>query len=210
LADAHTLDQLAEAAGKSSQVRAPSPAIAEGQAGNPSETAVDTANREAAEQPSLPPKPWPEREKQAQAPEDRDSILGSSQESLGTNASPGGASDSDRPFPLAGKPDRYGSRSVGIRELSADFGPDSRQKLFDAFFIHPRKLLPQFPSVTADEPTTARIRSGRTVNLPELTRARQVKVFTGQRELIAIATRVAGTLFHAKIVLCATDTPIRA
>jgi hypothetical protein len=28
-----------------------------------------------------------------------------------------------------------------------------------------------------------------------------VKVFTGQRELIAIATRVAGTLFHAKIVL---------
>jgi hypothetical protein len=30
-----------------------------------------------------------------------------------------------------------------------------------------------------------------------------VKVFTGQRELIAIATRVAGTLFHAKIVLAA-------
>jgi hypothetical protein len=28
-----------------------------------------------------------------------------------------------------------------------------------------------------------------------------VKVFAGQRELIAIATRVAGTLFHAKIVL---------
>jgi tRNA pseudouridine55 synthase len=71
----------------------------------------------------------------------------------------------------------------------------------EALFIHPRKLLPNFPSVTADEPTVARIRSGRTVNLPELSRARQVKVFAGQRELIAIATRVAGTLFHPKIVL---------
>lgn len=72
----------------------------------------------------------------------------------------------------------------------------------EALFIHPRKLLPNFPSVTADEPTVARIRSGRTVNLPELSRARQVKVFASQRELIAIATRVAGTLFHPKIVLC--------
>ncbi len=69
-----------------------------------------------------------------------------------------------------------------------------------ALFIHPRRLLPQFPSVTADEATAARIRSGRTVNLPELSRARQVKVFHGQSELIAIATRVAGTLFHPGIV----------
>jgi len=39
------------------------------------------------------------------------------------------------------------------------------------------------------------------VNLPDLSEARQVKVFAGQRELIAIATRIAGTLFHPKIVL---------
>jgi tRNA pseudouridine55 synthase len=71
---------------------------------------------------------------------------------------------------------------------------------FESFFVHPRKLLPEFPSVTADEPTAARIRSGRTVNLPELSRARQVKVFAGQRELLAIATRIAGTLFHPKLV----------
>jgi tRNA pseudouridine55 synthase len=68
-------------------------------------------------------------------------------------------------------------------------------------FIHPRKLLPQFPCVTANEEMSARIRTGRPVNLPELSQARLVKVFSGQRELIAIATRVAGTLFHAKIVL---------
>jgi tRNA pseudouridine55 synthase len=71
----------------------------------------------------------------------------------------------------------------------------------DDLFVHPRKLLPHMPSVTADDATAARIRSGRPVNLPELSRARQVKVFCGQRELIAIATRVAGTLFHPKIVL---------
>lgn len=72
----------------------------------------------------------------------------------------------------------------------------------EAFFVHPRKLLPALPSVTADEMATAHIRSGRSVNLPELSRARQVKVFAGQRDLIAIATRTAGTLFHPKIVLC--------
>jgi tRNA pseudouridine55 synthase len=71
----------------------------------------------------------------------------------------------------------------------------------DDIFIHPRKLLPQFPSVTANEEMAAHIRAGRPVNLPELSQARLVKVFTGQRELLAIATRVAGTLFHAKIVL---------
>jgi tRNA pseudouridine55 synthase len=70
----------------------------------------------------------------------------------------------------------------------------------EALFVHPRQLLPHFPSVTADEPTAARIRSGRPINLPDLSRARQVKVFHGQRDLIAIANRVAGTLFHPKIV----------
>ena len=71
----------------------------------------------------------------------------------------------------------------------------------ESLFVHPRQLLPHFPSVTADEPTAARIRSGRPINLPDLSRARQVKVFAGQSDLIAIATRVAGTLFHPKIVL---------
>lgn len=71
----------------------------------------------------------------------------------------------------------------------------------EALFIHPRKILPQFPGVTANEEMAALIRTGRPLNLPDLSQARQVKVFTGQRELIAIATRVAGTLFHPKIVL---------
>jgi len=76
----------------------------------------------------------------------------------------------------------------------------SRHEGITALFIHPRQLLPQLPSVTADEPTAARIRTGRPVNLPDVSRARQVKVFQGQSDLIAIATRIAGTLFHPKIV----------
>jgi len=86
-----------------------------------------------------------------------------------------------------------------LEELTTASKADHAEDLF----IHPRKLLPQFPSVTANEEMTARIRTGRPVNLPELSPARVVKVFAGQRELIAIATRVAGTLFHAKIVLAA-------
>lgn len=67
--------------------------------------------------------------------------------------------------------------------------------------IHPRKLLPMLPSVTANDEIASRIRHGRPVNLPELSRAREVKVFYGQRDLISISTRVAGTLFHPRIVL---------
>ncbi len=73
----------------------------------------------------------------------------------------------------------------------------------EPLLVHPRKLLPEFPSVTATEETAAMIRNGRAVNLPELSRARQVKVFRGQSELIAIASRIAGTLFQPKVVFAA-------
>jgi tRNA pseudouridine55 synthase len=75
-----------------------------------------------------------------------------------------------------------------------------QQGSVESLFVHPRNLVPQLPSVTATEESAALIRAGRSVNLPEMSRAPQIKVFQGQRELIAIATRVAGTLFHAGIV----------
>ena len=84
----------------------------------------------------------------------------------------------------------------------------AQQGRAEDLFIHPRKLLPELPSVTATEDVVAKIRVGRAVNLPELSRARQVKVFQGQSELIAIATRVAGTLFHPKIVLAVEPQPV--
>jgi tRNA pseudouridine55 synthase len=72
---------------------------------------------------------------------------------------------------------------------------------FADLFVHPRKLLPSLPAVTATDEMVSRIRHGRAVNLPELSRAPEVKVFAGQRDLISICTRVAGTLFHPRIVL---------
>ena len=102
--------------------------------------------------------------------------------------SPAGTPENTPPVLLAGQSAKIGLRPVATLEV-------------EDLFVHPRKLLPQMPSVTVDEATAARIRNGRPVNLPELSRARQVKVFYGQKELIAIATRVAGTLFHPKIVL---------
>jgi tRNA pseudouridine55 synthase len=77
----------------------------------------------------------------------------------------------------------------------------SQQGAAQELFVHPRKLLPQLPAVTAPEEALARIRNGGAVNLPEMSRARLVKVFFGQCELLAIAARVAGTLFQPKVVL---------
>ncbi|HUI43818.1 MAG TPA: tRNA pseudouridine(55) synthase TruB [Terriglobia bacterium] len=70
-----------------------------------------------------------------------------------------------------------------------------------SLFVHPRRILPEFPSVMAPEESLARIRNGMAVNLPEMSRAPLVKVFAGQAELVCIASRVAGTLFHPKVVL---------
>ncbi len=67
--------------------------------------------------------------------------------------------------------------------------------------IHPRNLLPELPSVTADSIALGRLRNGAQANLPEFSQAQMVKVFEGQRELVGIAKRVAGTLFQPVVVL---------
>jgi tRNA pseudouridine55 synthase len=101
-------------------------------------------------------------------------------------------------------------RRTGVAEFSIDDAHTLEQveqaaqrDRLDEIAIHPRKLLPEMPSITATDEIAAYVRSGRAVNLPDFSRAKQVKVFYGQSELIAIASRVAGTLFHPKIVLMA-------
>jgi len=71
----------------------------------------------------------------------------------------------------------------------------------EEMLLHPRLVLPEFPAVTASEESLAKIRHGSAVNLPEFSKAGTVRVFAGQKELVAIANRVAGTLFQPKIVL---------
>jgi tRNA pseudouridine55 synthase len=67
--------------------------------------------------------------------------------------------------------------------------------------MHPRALLADMPSVTADMQTLGRMRNGAQVNLPEFSSARLVKVFASQHDLFAIAQRVAGTLFQPIVVM---------
>ena len=66
----------------------------------------------------------------------------------------------------------------------------------EALCVHPRRLLREMPAVTGDELTLGRLRNGAQANLPDFSQAPVVKVFAGQREMVGIAKRVAGTLFQ--------------
>ncbi len=119
-----------------------------------------------------------------------------------------------------GKALGVGAHLAGLRRTaSGEFSLDDARTLeqveaaaqsgdVESLFVHPRRVLPELPSVTATEEAVARIRNGMTVNLPEMSRAKYVKVFLGQSELIAIAARVAGTLFHPKVVLAGSHDPV--
>lgn len=71
----------------------------------------------------------------------------------------------------------------------------------EASMVHPRVMLPGLPCVTADETSAARLRNGMAVNLPEFSQAPLVKIFTGQRELVGIGKRIAGTLMQPVVNL---------
>ncbi|HEU5351921.1 MAG TPA: tRNA pseudouridine(55) synthase TruB [Terracidiphilus sp.] len=86
----------------------------------------------------------------------------------------------------------------GLEELEPLAGDIMALK---ALCVHPRSLLPQMPSVSGDAWSLGRLRNGAQANLPEFSQAPLVKVFAGQRELVGIAARVAGTLFQPVVVM---------
>ncbi|HVG27523.1 MAG TPA: tRNA pseudouridine(55) synthase TruB [Acidobacteriaceae bacterium] len=92
------------------------------------------------------------------------------------------------PFTLA--------ESISVEELKSLSVDEIRARL-----PHPRTLLPALPTVIVDEGTAGRLRNGMQVNVPELSTAPLVKVFSGPRELLAIARRIAGTLVQPVVVL---------
>lgn len=67
--------------------------------------------------------------------------------------------------------------------------------------IHPRTLLPEMPGVCGDSIALGKLRNGAQANLPEYSDAELIKVFEGQSDLVAIARRIAGTLFQPIVVL---------
>jgi len=78
------------------------------------------------------------------------------------------------------------------------------------YLLHPRTILPAFPAVTAPADVLPRLLNGNPVNLPEFSAAKLIKVFRGQRELVAIAQRIAGSLFQPKVVLATQEAPVGA
>ena len=79
--------------------------------------------------------------------------------------------------------------------------PRPLPELWTSCLPHPRTLLPELPATTADLWVAGRLRNGNAVNLPEYSTAPLAKVFAGQRDLVAIVRRVAGTLFQPIVVL---------
>ena len=69
-----------------------------------------------------------------------------------------------------------------------------------AALIDPKAILARLPNVVLRSDETTRIRHGNATNLPVFSPANLVKVFD-DTDLIAIAQRVAGTLFQPKVVL---------
>ncbi|MDE1155485.1 MAG: tRNA pseudouridine(55) synthase TruB [Acidobacteriaceae bacterium] len=86
--------------------------------------------------------------------------------------------------------------AITVEDLKA-LSPDQ----IAARLPHPRTLLPEMPSVTIDDTAAARFRNGMQTNIAEFSNAAMVKVFTGQRDLLCIGKRVAGTLMQPIVVM---------
>jgi tRNA pseudouridine55 synthase len=89
------------------------------------------------------------------------------------------------------------SQALSLEELAAQAAAGTLEQSLP----HPRTLLPELPATTADIWIAGRLRNGNAVNLPEFSTAPLAKVFAGQRDLVAIVRRVAGTLFQPIVVL---------
>lgn len=107
----------------------------------------------------------------------------------------------------------YGAHLASLRRTAAGpFKEDAALSLEDLarlketgeverYLPHPRNLLPEFPSTTADTATAGRMRNGAMCNLADFSDAPHVKVFANRDELIGIAQRIAGTLFQPLVVI---------
>ena len=76
----------------------------------------------------------------------------------------------------------------------------SREEI-EARLPHPRTLLPEISAVTVDEATAGKLRNGLQANVAEFSNSAMVKVFTGPRDLLCVARRIAGTLVQPFVVI---------
>jgi tRNA pseudouridine55 synthase len=90
----------------------------------------------------------------------------------------------------------FGLEQAWTLETLADLGPEIEKAM-----LHPRMILPEMPCVAGDDGALGKLRNGNQANLADFSDAELVKVFAGQRDLVAVAKRVAGTLFQPMMVL---------
>jgi tRNA pseudouridine55 synthase len=93
---------------------------------------------------------------------------------------------------------------AGVFTLAQSFTLEALAELgvnIERSLLHPRTLLPEMPCVSGDSVALGKLRNGGQANLAEFSDAGIVKVFAGQKELVAVAKRVAGTLFQPLMVL---------
>jgi tRNA pseudouridine55 synthase len=105
-----------------------------------------------------------------------------------------------------------GAHLVELRRVRAgDFGIEQAVTLESVAALEPaaraaalvaaRSILPGLPFVTVDAGIESRIRNGMQVNLPEFTGAMVVRILNHEGSIVAIARRLAGTLFAPQTVL---------
>jgi tRNA pseudouridine55 synthase len=94
----------------------------------------------------------------------------------------------------------FGLEHAWTLEALAKLGTETGNGIERAM-LHPRTVLPEMPCVSGDAGALGKLRNGNQANLADFSEAEVVKVFAGQRELVAVAKRVAGTLFQPMMVL---------
>ena len=88
------------------------------------------------------------------------------------------------------------AQAVTLEALAEHADDGRRERLLAS-----SQILPHLPSVTVDEGMATRIRNGAQVNLPEFSRAEIIRISGTDGVIVAIARRLAGTLFAPQTVL---------
>jgi tRNA pseudouridine55 synthase len=105
-------------------------------------------------------------------------------------------------------PELDGMRA-GLAEIQCPITDIMSSTTKKPLFLHPRDLLPQFPAISANNEMLHKIVHGMALNLPDYSASSYIKVFRGQAELVAICSRVAGTLFQPKVVLMPSPAAVK-
>jgi len=88
-------------------------------------------------------------------------------------------------------------QAVSLEHLEAAMS-DAR---LEDVLVSPQRMLTEYPSVVVTDDGASKVRHGNAINLPVFSPADMVRVFSHEGELMAIASKVAGTLYQPKVVL---------